>query len=109
MKKRSRKNTQQAKALKVQRRWYLLFGAALVAVCYSGLQVVDAATETRALYQALGELQREEDHLLEESSRLSLERSSISNLQIVEEVAQEQLDMEFPTQVVATVTQEDTP
>ena len=77
----------------------LLFACLAIAVAWSGLMVVDAAQSTRNLYQALGEVQREHDALLEENSRLSLERSTLSSLPKIEQVAQEQLDMEFPVQV----------
>lgn len=80
-------------------RWWAVFALMLVAIGYSGLQVVDAAAQTRLLYQRLGDIQREQDRLLEQSSRLSIERSTISSLQKVEEIAQTELGMEFPTQV----------
>jgi len=105
---RSAKKTSAA-TTRIPRRWTIAFGCMMVAIAYSGLQVVDAAAEARALYQRLGEVQREEDGLLEENSRLSLQRSSMSNLQKVEEVAQEQLDMEFPNQVLPTVIARPTP
>ena len=70
-----------------------------VGIGYSGVKVVEAAQDTRTLYQTLGEVQREQDALLEENSRLSLERSSLSSLQKIEQVAEEQLDMEFPVDV----------
>ena len=71
----------------------------LASICYSGLQVVNAAQDTRMLYQQLGEVQKQQDALLEQNSRLSLERSSLSSLQKIEQVAELELDMEFPVEV----------
>lgn len=86
-------------AVQSQQRWWVLFALLLLAIGYSGLLVVEAATETRSLYQALGDVQREQDHLLEQSSRLSLERAALSNLAKVEQIAQQELNMEFPAVV----------
>ena len=58
--------------------------------------MVESATQTRSLYQQLGETQSAQDQLLEEHSRLSLERSTLSSLQKIEEVARDSLDMDFP-------------
>lgn len=68
-------------------------------IVVSGLSVVQSASSTRALYQVLGEVQREHDQLLEEHSRLSLERGTLSSLQKIETVALEDLEMQFPTQI----------
>ena len=86
-------------AAQSQQRWWMLFALLLLAIGSSGLLVVEAATDTRSLYQALGDVQREQDHLLEQSSRLSLERGTLSNLTKVEEIAQQELNMEFPAVV----------
>ncbi len=94
-----RRVKKQTKPFAGQRSWVVLFCLAMLGAGYTGVQVVDAAADTRAIYQRLGEVQREENELLEETSRLSLERSSISSLQKVEQVAEQQLDMEFPTQL----------
>ncbi|MGK0221071.1 MAG: cell division protein FtsL [Limisphaerales bacterium] len=85
--------------LRSQRRWWSLFTILLLTISYSGILVVEAATDTRSLYQALGDVQREQDQLLEQSSRLSLERGTLSSLAKVEEIAQQELDMEFPAEV----------
>jgi cell division protein FtsL len=82
-----------------RRRWWSLFAILLLTISYSGILVVEAATDTRSLYQALGDVQREQDQLLEQSSRLSLERGTLSSLAKVEEIAQQELDMEFPAEV----------
>ena len=79
--------------------WRLVFVGLAGSIVASGLGVVDTASETRDLYQSLGEVQREHDQLLEEHSRLSLERSTMSSLQKIETVALEELEMEFPTQI----------
>ena len=80
-------------------RWSIAYACALLAIGWTGLAVVDSARETRTLYYELGEVQRKQDRLLEENSRLSLERSALSSLQKIEQVASEQLDMEFPQQI----------
>lgn len=77
-------------------KWVLTFILCVSAVGWSGLAIVESAKETRTLYQQLGEVQRKQDQLLEEHSRLSLERGTLSSLQKIEEVALQQLDMEFP-------------
>ena len=82
-----------------QRRWVALFTVVLLLCGYTGLAVVESAADARLLYQQLGEIQKEQDALLEENSRLSLERSSISSLQKVEEIAEIELDMEFPSEL----------
>ena len=53
----------------------------------------------RSLYSALGEVQREQDGLLEEHSRLMLERGTLGSMQNIEVVAQDELGMHFPDTV----------
>jgi len=77
---------------------YLCFVGLLVVLVATGLQVVDGAQTMRTLYGALGNTQKELDGLWEENSRLQLERSTLSSLQTIEEVAQNDLDMLFPSQ-----------
>ena len=96
---RSRKQAVKQPEFAIEARSVLLLIGLFFAIGYSGIKVVEAAQDTRSLYQTLGEVQREQDALLEENSRLSLERSSLSSLQKIEQVAEEQLDMEFPVSV----------
>ena len=96
--KRAAKRTAKAPQ-KLSVRWAVVYVGLLAGIGWSGLHVVAAATETRALYKSLGEIQRAQDRLLEESSRLSLERGSISSLQKIEQVAMQDLDMLFPESV----------
>ena len=75
------------------------FVALLIAIVASGLQVVASAQDMRELYRVMGEVQRERDSLSAEYSRLLLERSAISSMQNIEDAAQNELDMEFPSGV----------
>ena len=88
-----------AKTVQFASVWSVAFLILVSAIVASGLGVVHTAQDTRALYKSLGEVQREHDQLLEEHSRLSLERSTMSSLQKIETVALEQLDMEFPAHI----------
>jgi cell division protein FtsL len=82
-----------------QNLWVLGFGLLLVAITVTGLRSVDAAHEMRGLYGRMGEVQREQDGLLEGHSRLMLERGALTSMQSVEEVAGSELGMKFPDQV----------
>ncbi|XOV84312.1 MAG: cell division protein FtsL [bacterium] len=79
--------------------WSALFAVLLGLIVYSGLKTVAAAHEMRGLYGSLTDVQREQDRLLEEHSRLMLERGTLGSMQNIEVVAQTQLGMEFPEQV----------
>lgn len=95
-----RKTARQSKA--VSRRSLLWLGAfvvLLVAIGISGLATVATAHEMRGLYSRLGDLQREQDRLLEEHSRLMLERGALGSMQNIERVAASELGMQFPEQI----------
>jgi cell division protein FtsL len=79
--------------------WAVVFGVLLVTITATGLSSVDAAHDMRALYGRMGEVQREQDGLLEGHSRLMLERGALSNMHSVEEVAASELGMKFPDEV----------
>jgi cell division protein FtsL len=79
--------------------WCGLFATLLIIVVFSGLKTVAAAHEMRGLYGSLTEVQREQDRLLEQHSRLMLERGTLGSMQNIETVAQTELGMEFPEQV----------
>ncbi len=79
--------------------WVAAFCVTLLVIGYSGLPVVESAAQARALYQQLGAVQKEQDRLLEENSRLSIERSTIASLQQLEEIAANELDMQFPADI----------
>ena len=76
--------------------WMLTFSALLAAIVLSGLSLVDQAHQMRGLYTGLAEVQRLQDGLLEQHSRLMLERGALSSMQQVEVVAENELDMHFP-------------
>ncbi len=69
------------------------------AIVASGLHLVDAAHDARGLFRQLGEVQREQDALLAQHSRLLLERGALSSLQNIERVAEQELGMQFPDTV----------
>jgi cell division protein FtsL len=75
------------------------FVALLCSAAVTGLSIVDGAQQMRRLYGELGKMQQEHDAVLAENSRLRLERSSISSLQAIEQIANEQLQMQFPDQI----------
>ena len=79
--------------------WVVAFGVLLVAITATGLNRVDSAHDMRGLYGRLGEVQREQDGLLEGHSRLMLERGALTSMHSIEEVAQSELGMKFPDQV----------
>jgi len=81
------------------RLWGIGFAALLVGIVVSGLSLVEEAHQMRSLYGRLAEVQHQQDALLEEHSRLMLERSALSSMQQVEAVAQEELDMHFPQEL----------
>ena len=76
--------------------WIISFAGLLVAIVVSGLSLVDQAHEMRGLYGALADVARQQDGLLEEHSRLMLERGALSSMQQVEAVAETELGMHFP-------------
>ena len=79
--------------------WVMSFVGLLVAIGISGLSLVERAHEMRGLYGALGNVQRQQDELLEEHSRLMLERGALSSMQQIEVVAETELDMHFPDDI----------
>lgn len=76
--------------------WALAFVGLLFAITATGLHTVSSAHDMRGLYGSLDEVQREQDALLEEHSRLMLERGALTSMQNIEEVAASELDMQFP-------------
>lgn len=79
--------------------WGACFAVLLVGIAISGLSLVDQAHEMRGLYSALATVQQQQDGLLEEHSRLMLERGTLSSMQTIEGVAESELDMHFPEDV----------
>lgn len=73
--------------------------ALLACVVASGLLVVQRAHEVRQLHKGLEAVRHRQDHLLDEHSRLLLERGALSAYYNVERVAQTELNMRFPDQV----------
>ncbi len=79
--------------------WLGLFSVLLAVIVATGLRVVHSADSMRVVYQQLGATQQQQDELLAEYSRLLLERAALSSLQNIEQVAESELNMEFPEQV----------
>ena len=73
--------------------------ALLAGVVASGLLVVQRAHEVRQLHKGLEAARHQQDRLLDEHSRLLLERGALSAYYNVERVAQTELRMRFPDQV----------
>lgn len=72
----------------------LLLGAAA-----SGIQVVYQTHEVRRLHVELQSVQRAQDELLSEYTRLLLERGTLASYQNVERLAVQELSMMFPDSV----------
>lgn len=98
-KSRTRRSTSMATIQMPALSWFGAFVGLLLIMVVSGLSVVRHADEMRRLYQAAGDVQREQDNLLSEHSRLLLERSAMTSMQNVEQIAESELDMLFPTQM----------
>ena len=73
--------------------------ALLASVIASGLLVVWQTHEVRQLHKGLEAVRHRQDHLLDEHSRLLLERGALSAYYNVERVARTELKMRFPDQV----------
>ncbi|NKC00961.1 MAG: hypothetical protein GKR90_21030 [Pseudomonadales bacterium] len=93
------KGKKRAQGSPVRPIWGVCVLSLAILIVIGGLNVVESAAETRDLYQSLGEVQRQHDHLLEEHSRLSIERGTMSSLQKIETVALEKLEMVFPLEI----------
>lgn len=80
------------------REW--IFGAVLCAfAAASGVQVASKSGEMRGAYTQLSEEQARRDALLEEYSRLLLERGTLSSYRNVDRIANDALSMHFPEEV----------
>lgn len=80
------------------REW--IFGAVICAfAAVSGVQVADKSHEMRGAYTRLSEEQARRDALLEERSRLLLERGTLSSYRNVDRIANDALSMHFPEEV----------
>ena len=77
-----------------------IFGGLICAIAAaSGVQVTTKANEMRDAYTRLSEEQARRDALLEEYSRLLLERGTLSSYRNVDRIANEALSMHFPEEV----------
>jgi cell division protein FtsL len=77
-------------------RWLWAGVVVYVGIALTGVAIAAVSQGTRNLVMALEQSQRAEDELLARQSRLLLERSMLSSLQNVDEVAERRLSMQFP-------------
>ena len=80
-------------------RWLGLGLAVYVGVALTGLWIAWSSQTVRALHVDIESVQREQDALLAEYSRLLIERSMLGSYQNVDEVAERRLSMNFPEAV----------
>ncbi len=83
--------------------WFCIGTVALLGVALSGIQVVIVTDDRRALFHELTSNQKVQDGLLQEYSRLLLERGTLLSYQNVDRIAQRRLNMLFPEQVTPVV------
>ena len=83
--------------------WFCIGTVALLGVALSGIQVVIVTDDRRALFHELTSNQKVQDRLLQEYSRLLLERGTLLSYQNVDRIAQRRLNMLFPEQVTLVV------
>ncbi|MDC0237710.1 cell division protein FtsL [Gammaproteobacteria bacterium] len=83
--------------------WFCIGTVALLGVALSGIQVVIVTDDRRALFHELTSNQKVQDRLLQEYSRLLLERGTLLSYQNVDRIAQRRLNMLFPEQVTPVV------
>jgi len=79
--------------------WVLAAGVLYAAIAASGVGIAATAQNVRGLFVALEHNQDEQDALLDEYSRLLIERGTVSSYQNVDQVAERQLAMRFPETV----------
>ena len=85
--------------------WFFFGVLALLGVAASGVQVIRVTDDRRALFHELTRNQEIQDSLLQEYSRLLLERGTLLSYQNVDRIAQRRLNMRFPEQVTSVVRQ----
>ena len=79
-----------------QTTWLVVALCGLVGSSITGNLVVDRSNERRNLFIELSENQVEQDRLLEERTRLLIERGALSAYQNVDRIAIDELKMKFP-------------
>ena len=70
--------------------------AGLVGSIFTGVSIVDRSNERRTLFIELTDNQNEQDQLLEERTRLLIERGALTAYQNVDRIAIDELKMRFP-------------
>jgi cell division protein FtsL len=85
--------------------WFFFGVLALLGVAASGIQVIGVTDDRRGLFHELTSNQEIQDSLLQEYSRLLLERGTLLSYQNVDRIAQRRLNMRFPEQVTSVVRQ----
>ena len=85
--------------------WFFFGVLTLLGVAASGVQVIRVTDDRRALFHELTRNQEIQDSLLQEYSRLLLERGTLMSYQNVDRIAQRRLNMRFPEQVTSVFRQ----
>jgi cell division protein FtsL len=85
--------------------WFFFGVFTLLGVAASGIQVIGVTDDRRGLFHELTSNQEIQDGLLQEYSRLLLERGTLLSYQNVDRIAQRRLNMRFPEQVTTVVRQ----
>ena len=85
--------------------WFFFGVFTLLGVAASGIQVIGVTDDRRGLFHELTSNQEIQDSLLQEYSRLLLERGTLLSYQNVDRIAQRRLNMRFPEQVTTVVRQ----
>ena len=86
--------------MRARARQWILFGVIFAAAAASGVQVASKSHEMRGAYTRLSEEQGRRDVLLEEYSRLLLERGTLWSYRNVDRIANDALSMHFPEEVI---------
>jgi cell division protein FtsL len=79
--------------------WLVALGVLYAGIAASGVWIAATAQSVRGSFVALERNQNEQDQLLDEYSRLLIERGTVSSYQNVDQVAERQLAMRFPETV----------
>jgi cell division protein FtsL len=80
-------------------RWLVIAVVAYAGLVVSGVSIAWSSQAVRALHVSIASMQRRQDALLAEYSRLLIERSTLGSYQNIDQVAERRLSMTFPETV----------